>query len=362
MKDKNVGIVTIIDNKNIGNRLQNYATQEFLKENLLTSKTIKNYGSLKRVVRLKLILRSVLKEKNRKKRLKRYFNFKHFNKNIEFTTYSLEENKINRNKKVNKKFETFITGSDQVWNCNFGSFSSIYFLNFAEKEKRNAFSASFGISSIPEDKKEYYKNSLNEMNKISVREERGKEIVEELTGRKDVEVLLDPTMLMKTQNWEKVMRKPKQLDSLSGKKFILNYFLGSLSKKRKNEIERIAKENDCEIINILDKKDTFYVCGPSEFLYLEKNAFLVCTDSFHSSVFAILFNTPFVVFDREDSATRMNSRLDTLLEKFELKDRWFNERIEKNQLIADYKNVNKVLEMERKKAQDFIKMAFKEGN
>ena len=360
MKNRNVGIVTIIDNKNIGNRLQNYATQEFLKENLLTSKTIKNYGSLKKVLKLKLVLRSIIKENNRIKRLKRYINFKHFNKNIEFTSYSLEEGKINKNKKVNKKFKTFITGSDQVWNCNFGSFSSIYFLDFAEGEKRNAFSASFGISSIPENKRNYYKNWLNEMNKISVREERGKEIVEELTGRKDVEVLLDPTMLMKTQNWERVMKKPKQLDAYNDKKFILNYFLGSLSQKRRNEIERIAKENDCKIINILDKNDPFYVCGPSEFLYLEKNALLVCTDSFHSSVFAILFNTPFVVFDREDSATRMNSRLDTLIKTFGLNDRWFNERKNKNQLKADYSEVNKILEMERKKAREFIKIALKE--
>lgn len=357
---KNIGIITILDNKNIGNRLQNYATQEFLLENNFKPTTIRNCGSVNKKLKIKLFIRSILKEKNRIKRLKRNFNFRNFNKNIQFTKYVLNQDKYN--KRINAQFDYVVTGSDQVWNCKFGNFSNIYFLPFVSEKKRIAFSASFGISSIPEVKKEYYKRFLNEMNKISVREERGKEIVEELTGRKDVEVLLDPTMLMKTQNWEKVMRKTKQLDSLSGKKFILNYFLGSLSKKRKNEIERIAKENDCEIINILDKKDTFYVCGPSEFLYLEKNAFLVCTDSFHSSVFAILFNTPFVVFDREDSATRMNSRLDTLLEKFELKDRWFNERIEKNQLIADYKNVNKVLEIERKKAQDFIKMAFKEGN
>ena len=91
---------------------------------------------------------------------------------------------------------------------------------------------------------------------------------------------------------------------------------GELSKERKDEIERIAKENDCEIINILDKNSPFYVCGPSEFLYLEKHAFLICTDSFHSSVFAILYNRPFVIFDREDKEENMGSRLDTLINKF----------------------------------------------
>ena len=71
---------------------------------------------------------------------------------------------------------------------------------------------------------------------------------------------------------------PKQLKN---DKYILNYFLGELSEQRKNEIERIAKENDCEIINILDKNGPYYETGPSEFLYLEQNAFLICTDSFH---------------------------------------------------------------------------------
>ena len=105
-------------------------------------------------------------------------------------------------------------------------------------------------------------------------------------------------------------------------KYILNYFLGNLSPKRRKEIERVAKENNCEIINILDKNDPLYVSGPSEFLYLEKNAFLICTDSFHSSVFAILYNRPFVVFDREEKGIEnMGSRIDTLINKFKMNNR-----------------------------------------
>ena len=357
---KNIGIITILDNKNIGNRLQNYATQEFLLDNNFKSTTIRNYGSINGKLKIKLIARSILKEKDRIKRLKRNFSFRSFNKNIQYTKYVLSQKKYN--KKINNQFDYIFTGSDQVWNCRFGNFSDIYFLPFVSKEKRIAFSASFGINEIPEDKRDYYKNRLNEMNKISVREERGKEIIEELTGRKDVEVLLDPTMLIETESWENVSKKPKQLDKIEEEKYILNYFLGKLSEERKAEIEMVAKENNCKIINILDKNDPFYSCGPSEFLYLEKNAFLVCTDSFHSSVFAILFNTPFVVFDREDSTTKMNSRLDTLLKKFNLQDRWFDKKIKDSQMIADYKNVNKILNEERSKAKKFITEALKEEN
>ena len=360
MKKKNIGIVTIIDNKNIGNRLQNYAVQEFLKENNITSMTINNSGSITGILKLKNILRQIIKQKDRLKRLRRLLKFVNFNNNIKLTRWSLSSNK--NGNKANQSFDYFLVGSDQVWNCEFNSFSDIFFLPFADIKKRNAFSASFGFSNIPVDKKEIYKKFLKEMNKVSVREERGKEIIEELTGRKDVEVLLDPTMLIETESWENVSKKPKQLDKIEKEKYILNYFLGKLSEERKAEIERVAKENNCKIINILDKNDPFYSCGPSEFLYLEKNAFLVCTDSFHSSVFAILFNTPFVVFNREDSTTKMNSRLDTLLKKFNLQDRWFDKKIKDSQMIADYKNVNKILNEERSKAKKFITEALKEEN
>ena len=132
--------------------------------------------------------------------------------------------------------------------------------------------------------------------------------------------------------------------------------MGELSESRRKEIERIARKNDCEIINIMDKNDPFYIYGPSEFLYLEKNAYLVCTDSFHSAVFAILFNRPFVVFDREDSNAKMNSRLDTLLSKFGLKERWIKDKIDDSLLYSNY-NIEKVIEIEKNKAKKFIREA-----
>ena len=229
-------------------------------------------------------------------------------------------------------------------------------LSFAKPEQRIAFSASFAIDKLPEEFKSKAKRELEKFKAISVREYRGKEIVEELTGRKDVQVLVDPTMLLNSEEWDEVAKKPEQLKT---DKYILNYFLGEISEKRRKEIERIAKENNCEIINMLDKNSPFYQTGPSEFLYLEKNAFLICTDSFHSSVFAILYNRPFVVFDREDANVKMNSRLDTLLKKFKLENRWYEDKITEEQLQVDYKESYMILEGERKKAKEFLENAIK---
>ena len=252
------------------------------------------------------------------------------------------------------KYDFVISGSDQVWNPTFGRLRDVDLLCFVEPDKRVAFSASFGVSYIPEDIENKVGKALKKFKAISVREDVGKKIVEDLTGRTDVEVLIDPTMLLTADEWDKVSKKPTMLKN---DKYILNYFLGNLSDERRNEINRVAKENNCEVINILDKESPFYECGPSEFLYLEKNAFLICTDSFHSSVFGILYNTPFLVFEREDNNASMNSRLDTLLSKFKLEDRRYKGKITKKDLKCDYKEAYNILDKERIKSMNFLKKA-----
>ena len=262
---KKVGILTINDDENYGNRLQNYAVQKKLEDNDMLIETIcnqRNNIGLKSII--KKIKKCIKKVINIKK-FGRYNQFMEFNKNIKYSNIHIDANHIPN--KLAEKYDYFITGSDQVWNPNFGRMSDIDFLTFAPKEKRNSFSASFGISEIPLEMKEYYKQRLEGLNNISVREEAGKKIVEDLTGRKDIQVLVDPTMLLTAEEWDKVSKKPKQLKN---DKYILNYFLGELSEIRKKEIDRIAIENNCEVINILDKNSPFYQTGSSEFLYLEK--------------------------------------------------------------------------------------------
>jgi hypothetical protein len=257
-------------------------------------------------------------------------------------------------KKIKEKnIDYFVVGSDQVWNPNFGRLTDIELLTFTNKPKIS-FSASFGISELPDEYRKKTKNAIKDFKAISVREDAGKKIVEELTGRTDIEVLVDPTMLLSAEEWNIVSKKPKQIKNY---KYILNYFLGELPENWKIEIDRIAKENNCEIINILNPNDPFYEAGPSEFLYLEKNAFLVCTDSFHSSVFSIIYDTPFIVFERQDKHISMNSRIDTLLSKFNLQNRRFKGEITEDLLKCDYKEAKKILEKEKQKSINFLKKA-----
>lgn len=343
-----VGIITIIGNNNYGNRLQNYALQTTLHKMNVETITLKNepYSNTKKGYFLRMIKnrknKGTYSENEKRKKL-----FEKFNEKIVFS-----DKNINSYSKLDN-LDYYIVGSDQVWNPNFLRLRDVDLLSNVSPSKRISYSASFGINELPNNVKKSTKNELNKFKAISVREEKGKKIVEELTNRKDVEVLLDPTMLLTSEEWDKVAKKPSMLKH---NKFILNYFLGTLSEERKKEIERIAKENNCELINILDKESPFYECGPSEFLYLEKNAFLICTDSFHSSVFAILYNRPFIIFDREQqSISNMNSRLETLINKFKLTNRKFEGKITKENLNHDYTEAYKILEKERKKSEEFLK-------
>lgn len=349
-----IGIVSLYDNNNYGNRLQNYAMNKIIKhlnfnpENILINDD--NY-----IVKSRNLLKKFLKINKKTNLDTRFYSFEEFNKNMidSKCLYGFLNMKMKKSKSLEYRF--FIVGSDQVWNPGNRGINSYLLLKFAEPSKRISYAASISRYNFPKKYKKSTSKELSKFKAISVREDRGKEIVEELTGRKDVEVLVDPTMLLTAEEWDKVSKKPKMLKT---DKYILNYFLGDLSDERRKEIDRVAKENNCEVINILDKNSPFYECGPSEFLYLEKHAFLICTDSFHSCVFAILYNTPFLVFDREQkNLVSMNSRLDTLLSKFKLENRRCNGKITKKDLTCDYKEAYKILDKERIKADKFLRKA-----
>ena len=349
-EDLRIGICTLYGNYNFGNKLQNYALQEVLKEfsdNVITFR-LNNQNIKGNIVELL----SKLKSKD-KVEVEREKKFLEFNKNINYSKH-----KINVYYPLMfRKIDIMFYGSDQVWNpyyCGLSKLMSGDYGNFMKV----SYAASFGVSKLLPEHEEKFKKGLKKFSFISVREDKGKEFVEKIIEKRDVEVLVDPTLLIDKGKWSEIATKPKEIVP---KKYILCYFLGSLSDNSQKEIERVAAENECEIINILDKKDKFYLSGPGEFLYLEEHAHLICTDSFHSCVFAFLFDRPFIIFDKEqDRSIKMNSRIDTLLSKFDLKSRRYDgKRITENNLCHNYVNSYKLLELEISKSHHFFEKVFK---
>lgn len=348
---KKIGIITINDFNNYGNRLQCYAVQHYLENMGYIVENIYNENNSNNFItnRGRLFIRQLRNFSKRKIIAIRNQNFYEFNKYIKFSKECIINGQFSKD--LNEKYDFFITGSDQIWNPYDRGRSEIDFLTFASEKKKISFSASMGVEKLPVHAIEKYKRYLKDYKSISVREENAKKIVEDITNRTDVEVLVDPTMLLTTDEWEEVCQRP----NLSHQpKYILTYFLGGI-KKREDVIKSIAKKYSCEVINLYDKKSVFYTCGPQHFLNLEKNAFLICTDSFHSVVFSFLFNRPFIVFDRENTIINMDSRMETFLSKFGLQQNRYNEsRYLDEYLNWDYSEGYKLLKQEREKARKFL--------
>ena len=113
------------------------------------------------------------------------------------------------------------------------------FLTFVKKEKRFSYAASIGIANIPKSYHKEYKKYLVEFNSISVREERGKEIIQDLIHDKNVYVHIDPTMLLSKNEWDKIIKLPT---IYVPKKYIFCYFLGQQDEKQKKMINNFAKQ------------------------------------------------------------------------------------------------------------------------
>lgn len=371
---KKIGILTINDYANYGNRLQNYAVQEVLKELGHKPTTIVNKTSLDksdirpesssngkslsgmiRVLKRKLyngINRNKIKELKKEKRRR----FKVFSDiYITETDYEISVDAIPE--KLNEAYDYFVTGSDQVWNPYFKHFSEIDFLTFASPVKRVAFSPSFGISTLPQSVEKDFKKWISGMATLSVREEAGAHLIESLTGRKP-EVLIDPTMFLNKKQWGNIAKpspvKPK-------KKFLCTYFLGETYIEYKDTIQKIARQFDLEIVNLGNLYDLErFTVDPSEFLDFIASSEIFLTDSFHGTIFSILFEKPFIVFERTGKLPSMNSRIDTILSKFQLEERkWDKMEHDSTYFDIDYRHVSSILENERGKVVDYLTKSLK---
>lgn len=344
-------IVTLYGNFNYGNKFQNYAIQNVLKKyfnEVYTLTSSKIWRPRKNEAILKFFPKVFFMKKESLER-KKYKNFEKFSQNYIAQCVQTDS------KKLGQDFDSVCIGSDQIWNPYY--YDNFYY-SFG-KFSKNVFSyaASIGINEIPENYQEDMKIGLNRLKHISVREEKGAEIVENLTGERP-KVLIDPTMLLTAEEWDKIIEKPKRMPK---KEYIFTYFLGEYSKERREYIKKIAEKNNLEIVSLGQIEDDKYFCSsPSEFLYLIKNSKIIFTDSFHGSVFSILYKRPFYILNREGVSFSMNSRIDTLIKKFNLENREINNYAKQIDMEYDYSEVQILLENERKKAIEFLENSLKE--
>lgn len=331
MKNK-VGIITIIGN-NYGNRLQNWALQEVLK------------GYFHRVVTIPYYKEPITKQKIKYclEKIKKYF---HLKNNLEDPWYDFyfkicwESDSIHELKP--EKYDYFVAGSDQIWNPLFEYNSEREFLTFANNGQKIAYAASIGLSELPVEYFEQYRNFLYDFENISVRETEAANIVFQLTDRK-VPVVLDPVFLIDQKEWCELSQKSK---TIIQKPYIFKYFLGEINDKIEEYIHNLSIKQNLQIVDIMDM---FSINGPIEFISLIQNASLIVTNSFHCTAFSIIFERDFLTFNRQKTKGTgdMSSRITTLLEKFELNSRFVNGNYDKKLNPIKWDRVRAILMRER---------------
>jgi len=260
--------------------------------------------------------------------------------------------RLSSNKALHKKcknYDTVICGSDQVWNESFTvppKFDSncSYFLDFAGEARRIAYAASFGSTKIPENMKVIIRPHLEKFQKMSVRENTGKEILADMGF--SATLVSDPTLLLEAKDYEGLLEGKTLPEAPRVFSYVLHGDKNTLDISR-TVCEKVGQEGLVREGN----------CGIYEWLALERNSDFLVTNSFHGTVFALLFHTPFITATIKGSG--MNDRIFTLLQAVGLEDRIIesgkNDKIDK--LISapiDWDAVDERIAELRRRSQEFL--------
>ena len=368
-------IVTIYGLNNFGNRLQNYAVHSTLTRLGIQAYTLvpKQISKIKSQINLYNQVSDAYNSDpvataSSNPLIVREMRFKDFN-HSHISEFNLEYDHCTPN--LNELFDYFVTGSDQVWNPMFRSSTGRvgdYLLDFASPEKRVCFSPSIGLDELPDKWKPLYTKELNKFRYLSVREESGAALITRLTGRVP-DVIIDPTLMIPAAEWETLAEALPGFDCEKGG-YILNCFLGDkdteISPQTRALIDSEAGQKGLSQVSLYDRNDpVLFSAGPAQFIELIKNAALICTDSFHATVFSILFHKPFLVFNRSltinGKEVNMSNRIITLLQMLGLNDKLPDMPVEDRDIIwkNDYSSCHSILAKKQAASVDFLKKSFK---
>lgn len=274
--------------------------------------------------------------------------------------YIIESPIVKNLNNIEKNYDLFIVGSDQVWNpsCCEKKYFTHFLLDFVkEKKKKISYAPSVGVKNIDTEIKELFKLYLPQFHSISCREESGCSLLHKTTNL-EITRVLDPTLLMSHEEWMFITENKKT------KPFVLCYILGNKTEIVKKSLQ-IAKKHslDLKIISmsqvIIDNYKKYIISnvGPREFLFFLKKSSCILTDSYHGTAFAINFNIPFYSFFKKngDSTTSDNNRILDLLDLFHLSSRFKESFNFNDDFFCDFSESNKILFKERVRSFNFLK-------
>ena len=257
---------------------------------------------------------------------------------------------------LGREYDAFLTGSDQVWNCQVNGGDPTYLLDFVPPGvARLSFSASFGFSHLPPGQEEFYRRHLQKFENLSVREESGAKIIGQLLGRR-AQVTLDPTLLLPGEAWE-ALAAGEPADRAP---YILVYQLGFSSAML--DFARQLREKTGYPIQVVSlplgrplRARWRMDAGPAQWLRLIRDAEFVVTDSFHGTVFSILFHKRFFT-ETGGSIQKTSGRIGHLLSTLGLEGRILSPgQLDSFSREIDYSGVERRLEREREASLRYLK-------
>ncbi len=355
-----VAIITNYLNNNFGSVLQSYALQETLRRldfcpvNIrwrpdVAEKRSRILNATRHIYRCSAALWS-----SHHRRAYRFNNFRKSHINETGDAFSNEQ-ALNL---LNKRFDAFICGSDQIWAPN--QFHERYYLGFVHDDiLKIAYAPSIGLPEIPDHLTRRMAELLQRIDFISIREHAGAAIIKKIADR-DAEVVLDPTLLIERQDWLRVATGQTSSDD-----YVLCYFLGGNPNHRR-QAESWAKKTGCRLVVVPSGKkacswgDAYLAdTGPGQFIQLIDNARWVLTDSYHGMVFSLLMNKPFLAFMRfpEDDVLCQNSRVHHLLERYRLMQSivTYHNPVLPKLFKVDYTSINSCIRDDRKRSIAFLR-------
>lgn len=301
-----IAITTYSKSQNYGALLQAYALSDYISLRGHECRFINNRLFDARWFRPRKtmgdIIQSVWKIQQGKKRIKRYRYF--IDTYLPHTDYIATSEKL---RNLNREFDAFITGSDQVWNCS-GGISTVSFLNFVDINKISmAYAPSFGVPDIPIEYVETVKQFINRIKYLSIREKSGKKLIKSLTGR-DALLVVDPVFLKTKEEWGKIAELGSVCHKVLKEKFLFVY-----STQKSSELNRAVKcyikKNNIHVISTHaipgSRCEVRKDIGPLEFLRYIQTADYVISTSFHATAFSIIFEKDFCVVPHTQTGSRV---------------------------------------------------------
>lgn len=385
---KPVGLVICYSHHNYGSMLQAYATEMIMEQLGLPYKTIaytrpRDYMTVnKYMYYLKKLLIADWNMFLGKKRIEKIkIRNPQFRRNVNirdslFDAFANEYFHTSIKARNRKELETmafeysaFLVGSDQLWRTDSVE-HGYYTLEWVpDRIRKIAYSTSIGVKKVPWFQKKKNQWFMNRFDYIALREQSACDLVYELTGRK-VQVVLDPTLLFTGEQWMMIQK----VEPLTEGKYIFCYLLGNNPGQR-NLIRQVKEKTGYKIVALQHLDDYIpsdegfadeapYNVGPCEFLNYIRNAEYIFTDSFHCSVFSILYKKNFFTFSRfsENAKQSTNTRIDNLLNLTGLSDRRMTTDKTIEEIMTktcDFEEVDERLSDLRKSSMSYLENAFK---